>query len=80
MYQQKTLICLMGNAVQEKGHQYQSRSTHPDQDWKHLDILGRKSYLSTTLQFQISNYEALMANKTVLHRSHPETLTMENPG
>lgn len=52
---------LATDAVNKRGKQRYSRTTHYDKEWKRLDLLGRKAYSSTTLHFRVANYEAFMA-------------------
>lgn len=51
------LNSLVVNAMQEKGHQYQSRLVYPEWDGKRLDLFVQKSCYSAMLQL----CEALMA-------------------
>ncbi|EMP24586.1 hypothetical protein UY3_18352 [Chelonia mydas] len=50
------------DAVAQRTKQPQYRPTPQDKDLKRLDILGRKVYTSSTLQFRIANYSALLAS------------------
>ncbi|EMP24372.1 hypothetical protein UY3_18610, partial [Chelonia mydas] len=45
---------------QKKKHQF-PRSTPSDKDSRQLDLLGRKVYASSTLQFRIATYSAVLA-------------------
>ncbi|EMP37455.1 hypothetical protein UY3_05364 [Chelonia mydas] len=50
------------DAVAQRTEQPQYRPTLQDRDLKCLDVLGRKVYSSSTLQFRIVNYSALLSN------------------
>ncbi|EMP37006.1 Armadillo repeat-containing protein 3 [Chelonia mydas] len=53
---------LVVDAVTHGTKQPQYQPTPQDKDLKHLDLLGRKIYTSSTLQFRIANYSAPLAS------------------
>ncbi|KAG6940159.1 hypothetical protein G0U57_019864, partial [Chelydra serpentina] len=52
---------LVVDTVNQKNKHQSSRFTPADKDSKRLDLFGRKVYASSTLQFQIANYTAVLA-------------------
>ncbi|EMP38931.1 E3 ubiquitin-protein ligase ARIH1, partial [Chelonia mydas] len=53
---------LVMDAVAQRIKQPQYQPTPQDKDLKRLDVFGRKVYMSSTLQFRIANYSALLAS------------------
>ncbi|EMP39556.1 hypothetical protein UY3_03152, partial [Chelonia mydas] len=53
---------LVMDAVAQRTKQPQYRPAPHDKDLKRLDVLGCKVYMSSTLQFRIANYSALLAS------------------
>lgn len=47
--------------VNNKGRQGRFKSTAKDQDSKRMDFMGRKIYISSFLQMQIANQQALLS-------------------
>lgn len=47
--------------------QHHPRSTPADKEGKYLDLLGRKVFLSSNLQFRISSYQVLLAKYDFLN-------------
>ncbi|EMP33155.1 hypothetical protein UY3_09717 [Chelonia mydas] len=53
---------LVMDAVAQSTKQPQYRPTLEDKDLKRLDVFGHKVYTSSTLQFRIANYSALLSS------------------
>ncbi|XP_065432834.1 zinc finger protein Rlf isoform X8 [Chrysemys picta bellii] len=52
---------LVVDATNQRAKQQYSHSAPPNKDSKRLDLFGRKVYASSTLQFRIANYTAVLA-------------------
>lgn len=61
LFSHPTQNSLVINVVNEKRRQHHFRITPFDKDWRRLDLFGHKAYSSSTLQFRIAKYEALLS-------------------
>ncbi|KAH1185326.1 hypothetical protein KIL84_018075 [Mauremys mutica] len=61
LFSSPPLNSIIVDTVNLRGYQHQFKSTPYDEDWKCLDLFGRKAYSSATLQFHVANYQALLA-------------------
>ncbi|EMP30099.1 Calcium-dependent secretion activator 1 [Chelonia mydas] len=67
---------LIVEAANQRNKQQHSRSTPSGKDSKRLDILSRKVYASSTLQFRVANYATLLAKYD--HRNYGKLMDFIN--
>nr|XP_008173881.2 glypican-5-like [Chrysemys picta bellii] len=55
------------DVVNARGKQHNAKLSPYDQDWKKLDLFGKKMYSLATLQFRVVNYEPVMARYDLIN-------------